>query len=83
MPVYCYKCESCKAVFEVRHGMFFESQRCIKCHSDEVFRVPSEIVLTTTKEETSKKPGKIVDEYIKEAAEEIKREKKRLQSEEL
>ena len=45
--------------------------------------MPSEIVLTTTKEETSKKPGKIVDEYIKEAAEEVKREKKRLQSEEL
>ena len=42
MPLYTYKCHSCRAIFDVRHGMFFEDQRCVKCHSDDVFRLPSE-----------------------------------------
>ena len=85
MPVYCYECETCRAVFEVRHGMFFENQRCIKCYSEDVFRVPSEIILAnkTDSDSSNQKPGKIVDDYIKEASEEIKKEKKRRQSEEL
>ena len=84
MPIYSYKCEQCKAIFDVRHGMFFESQRCIKCYSDEVYRIPNEINLPSDKNSNSpSKPGKIVDKYIEEAKEEIKKEKKRLKSEEM
>ena len=85
MPLYTYKCYSCKTIFDVRHGMFFESQRCVKCYSEDVFRLPSEI--TTTKinnqNKESNKPGKIVDEYIEETKKAIKEEKKKLSSEEI
>jgi len=66
--------------------MFFEDQKCIFCHSDDVVRKPSlshnNIVKTTTTSSKSSKPGKIVDKYISDAKEEIKKEKSRLRSEE-
>ena len=85
MPLYTYKCYSCRAIFDVRHGMFFENQRCVKCHSEDVFKLPSEI--TTSKPENEmkapNKPGQIVDEYIKETRKAVKEEKKKLSSEEI
>jgi len=66
--------------------MFFEDQKCIFCHSDDVARKPSlshnNVVKTTTTSSKSSKPGKIVDKYISDAKEEIKKEKSRLRSEE-
>ena len=84
MPLYTYKCHSCRAVFEVRHGMFFEEQRCVKCYSDDVFRLPSEVSVPR-KEDNNKTsaPGKIVDKYIEDTKREIKEEKKKLSSKEL
>ena len=82
MPVYVYKCETCKQTFEKKHGMFFEQDRCIHCSSEDIFKVPSiQIMKKTTS--TTKKPGKIVDQYIKDAKEEIKKEKRSLASEEM
>ena len=82
MPTYVYKCETCKQSFEKKHGMFFEQDQCILCSSEDIFKVPSlqTIKKTTT---TTKKPGKIVDQYIKSAKEEIKKEKRSLASEEI
>lgn len=84
MPVYAYKCHSCTKVFEVRHGMFFERQCCIGCKSEEVFRLPPSGLtgISETKEKQTSKPGQVVDQYIKDAKEEVKREKKKLKSEE-
>tara|TARA_Y100000592_G_scaffold96953_1_gene166525 strand:- start:58616 stop:58873 length:258 start_codon:yes stop_codon:yes gene_type:complete len=85
MPLYAYKCEDCKTTFEVRHGMFFENQRCIKCHSEFVFRVPSEIgASTSSKEEYSpQKPGEVTKQFIEDTKREIKKEKKSLKNREL
>jgi len=85
MPVYAYKCHTCKKIFEVRHGMFFEEQRCVSCMSEDVFRLPPAGLtgISNKKEDSSNRPGKIVDEYIKDAKEEIKKEKKKLKSEEM
>lgn len=85
MPQYFYRCHDCKADFDVRHGMFFEEQRCIKCHSENVQRVPVEILLRQTATTDSKptKTGKIVDDYIKETKKEIKKEKDMLRKQEL
>ena len=82
MPVYCYKCKSCSLEFEVRHSMSFEDQTCTSCHSKEVFKIPS---LGDTKVSTSlsTKPGKIVDEYIRDTMQEIRKEKQKLKSQEL
>ena len=85
MPLYSYECRSCKKVFDVRHGMFFEEQRCIHCYSDEVYRLPNNITLSSVKQgvHLDKKPGKIVEEFIKETKEEVKKEKHNMKAEEL
>ena len=82
MPLYCYRCRHCRRSFEVRHGMFFENQRCIHCNSEDVFREPQGHL---QKKETvnGKKPGKIVDKYIEDVKSEIKKEKEKLRSEEI
>ncbi len=82
MPVYVYKCRECKETFEKTHGMFFEQDKCINCMSENIFKVPS-IQVTRKSSHTSQKPGKIVDQYIKDAKEEIKKEKRKLASEEM
>lgn len=86
MPLYDYSCHNCKKTFEVRHGMFFESQKCIFCHSEDVVRNPplshNNVVKTTTAPTGNSKPGKIVDKYISDAKEEIRKEKIKLRSEE-
>jgi DNA-directed RNA polymerase subunit RPC12/RpoP len=82
MPVYLYRCESCRRDFEARHGMFFESQRCIYCSSSDVFKKPA---LSDKKEKRftdNKKPGAVVDQYIKDVKEEVQKEKKKLKLEE-
>jgi putative FmdB family regulatory protein len=81
MPVYCYKCDSCETSFEIRHSMFFEDQTCVKCGSEQIFKVPS--ILDIRKRKTTHRPGKVVDEYIKNAKEDLKIEKKDLLNKEL
>lgn len=85
MPVYTYKCHDCSKIFDVRHGMFFEHQRCVSCQSENVFRLPPAGItgIVEKKEQNSTKPGQVVDQYIKDAKEEVKREKKKLKSEEM
>jgi putative FmdB family regulatory protein len=83
MPVYVYRCHDCKKTFEKRHGMFFEQKRCVHCHSEDIFKVPS-VEYTSNQPSTGpKKPGKIVDEYIEDVKKEIKAEKKALKNEEM
>tara|TARA_B100000073_G_scaffold347852_1_gene363636 strand:+ start:1642 stop:1899 length:258 start_codon:yes stop_codon:yes gene_type:complete len=85
MPTYVYRCHSCKKTFEKRHGMFFEQKICIFCHSDDIFKVPSLEYTSQNnrKSESPKKVGKVVDDYIRDAKEEIKKEKKSLKKQEL
>lgn len=83
MPVYVYKCKDCNEVFEARHSMSFEDQSCIECKSDNVFRLPQGSLAKTSAPTGHSKPGKLVDEYIEETREEIKREKQKLRTEEL
>ena len=80
MPTYLYKCDDCKRSFEVRHGMFFEDQKCVHCYSSEVFKVPS--IQQSIKKNTQTKTGAVVDKYIKDVKKEISDEKKKLKSEE-
>ena len=67
MPVYTYKCEDCKKIFDIRHGMFFEEQKCIECYSEFVFRLPVvEYTNTAKSARPEKKVGSIVNKYIKD-----------------
>ena len=82
MPVYCYRCKSCSSEFEARHSMSFEDQTCTSCDRKDVFKVPS-IGESKASVATISKPGKIVDEYISDTRQEIKKEKQKLRTQEL
>ena len=71
MPLYAYRCRDCKTVFEVRHGMFFESQKCTNCYSEDVFRLPSISEIKKPVLNQPDKPGKIVDKYIQDTKKEV------------
>jgi len=85
MPFYIYRCEACKEEFEIRHGMFFIQEKCVKCHSDGfLFKVPSFGGLKANANiPIGTKPGTIVDKYIEEVRKEVKDEKRKLKSKEL
>ena len=86
MPVYLYRCRSCEETFEVRHSMSEEHTECVKCGSESIFRVPS---LSEIKPQSSlsyedkRRPGKIVNDFIEETKQAVKKEKRELQKEEL
>jgi len=84
MPLYVYDCEDCDHKFEIRHGTFFENQRCVKCHSEHVFKVPSiGAPARAAQSGADPKVGNVVNKYIEDAKSDIKKEKKKLRSEEL
>lgn len=83
MPVYCYKCTDCELEFEVRHSMSFEDQLCVGCESEKVFKIPSLSSSQIISGTRASKPGKVVDNYIRDVKQEIKQEKKELRSREL
>ena len=80
MPVYCYRCNDCTEEFEARHSMSFEGQRCPKCESSNLFRVPSLDKSNNTTIFNRNKTGKIVDDYIRDVKSDIQKEKKNLRS---
>jgi putative FmdB family regulatory protein len=76
MPRYVYHCEKCDDVFEYYHSMKEKITECEVCKQQTLLKVPhfSGIV----KKELKQKPGSIVDNYIEDAREEIRREKEQL-----
>lgn len=76
MPRYVYHCEKCDDIFEYYHGMKEKKSECEVCKEQTLLKLPhfSGIV----KKEIKQKPGSIVDNYIEEAREEIRREKDEL-----
>ena len=86
MPVYLYHCKSCDETFEVRHSMSEEQTECVKCKSESIFRVPSlsEIKFQNHLNYAHKQAtGKVVNDFIEETKQAVKKEKRDLQKEEL
>ena len=82
MPRYTYKCENCKEVFEVNHGMFFEQERCIKCNmSGFLVKIPDFTIKKQLEKPTNKRAGAVVDEFIKDAKKDLKQQRKELKTE--
>lgn len=82
MPRYTYKCENCKEVFEINHGMFFEQQQCIKCHSYECLtKIPDFTIKKQTQASDKKRVGSVVDQFIKDAKQDLKKQRKELKTE--
>ena len=84
MPLYEYTCNDCEKRFEIRHSMSFDEQICIFCESVNLFRNSLFTIGNNTKDrETSVKIGSVVNEYIKDAKEDLKKEKKEIREKHL
>lgn len=82
MPRYTYKCLRCKETFEISHGMFFEQKVCIKCKAvDQLEKIPVFNIKTSKEQQTTKKVGSIVDQYITDAKKELTKQKQDLKTE--
>ncbi len=86
MPFYTYRCDICRETFEVRHGMFFIQERCVKCNATECLtKIPSFEIKSKNPDidQSPATPGTIVKKHIEEAKTELKKEKKRLKEQEM
>ena len=82
MPVYAYYCSSYGLEMELEHGMDSEEQDCPICKTlGSLEKIPSLFMSKVFTELPSKKPGTIVDRFIKDSKEELRDFKKDLKEE--
>jgi putative FmdB family regulatory protein len=77
MPKYNYRCLGCGKEFDLHHSMFEIIERCILCEAEKVEKIPSLSFFVSK----AKGTGKVVKEFIKDAEQSIKEEKKKLKEE--
>jgi putative FmdB family regulatory protein len=80
MPRYTYRCRSCDAFFQATHSIKERLTDCEECQvSNSLQRVPSVPFIMNKKEGNQEhQPGTLVKEYIEEATEALKEERKEL-----
>jgi len=78
MPTYRYQCDECKLIFEQFHSMAETVEKCEKCGFSVKRLVSISSNIKKNKNFGKQKPGKIVRQYIKDAKEDVKEEKRRL-----
>jgi len=75
MPKYVYSCSECQIVFEASHSMTERLEHCDSCNNKNCLKkVPTSIAV----QYRDNKVGKVVNDYIKEAKEEIQNSKDEL-----
>ena len=74
MPRYIYKCEECGIIFQVAHSIKEKLLDCEECNEPNTLqRIPSMPLVLTKKQ-----AGGVVKEYIENAKEDMKNEKREL-----
>tara|TARA_A100001391_G_C4926396_1_gene240555 strand:- start:110 stop:370 length:261 start_codon:yes stop_codon:yes gene_type:complete len=75
--LYSYFCTECKENFDARHSYKDKLKECILCKAKNPSRTYNNPIKIVTKKKTDskQKTGKVVNDSIKEAKEEIKKEK--------
>ena len=73
MPRYTYHCEKCDNIFEYYHTMSEKKTECEVCKEQTLLKLPH--FSGTIKKQSTEKVGSIVESYIEETREEIRREK--------
>lgn len=76
MPRYVYSCSKCKDKFEYFHSISEKKTQCEVCKEESLLKIP--LFSGTIKNESSKKAGSIVEEYIQQTKEEIRHEKEQI-----
>ena len=86
MPEYTYRCDECDKVHIAKHSIKERLTDCVFCEKkDSLIRVPSTVNIArvaTPDPSAPQKAGKIVEEYIKEQREELRKEKRELKKKE-
>ena len=83
MPTYTYECKDCNEIFDEFHLMSETLEKCRKCDSSEIKKIISKQSSVVIKGRSSKgKVGSVVNEYIKNATEDLKDQKKHLSTKE-
>ena len=79
MPKYAYECQNCIHAFEIYHSMSEKLLDCPECQiTGSLAKIPSLTQSFADKEKKSSKPGKIVNSYIQDAKQELKKQKQKL-----
>ena len=77
MPKYCYKCSECESEIEVRHGMTERLTDCKVCDNQGVLtRIPQLTNIVRKQEQSERKTGSLVKDYIRDNKEILKEQKK-------
>lgn len=79
MPKYAYKCKKCEVMYEIVHSMLLKETICKECGEEALMRVASTSFALKKKQKQEQKVGKVVDDFISDARESVKREKKEMQ----
>ena len=83
MPLYTYQCKKCEEIYEIFHGMSEEHNECEKCGQQGcLIRLPPEFLSSLNKVEKDAKIGSLVESHIKQAKEDLAKEKKSLKRKE-
>ena len=81
MPTYTYECEDCGEIFDEFHSMSETLSNCIKCNSLKIKKIiPKQSPMTIKTNSSKTKVGSIVNEYIKNATEDLKAQKRGLKT---
>lgn len=76
MPRYTYKCEKCENIFQTRHSINEKLEKCPKCDADKgLRRLLSMPMYKLDKNKSKQKVGDITKQHIKDARQDLKRQK--------
>lgn len=79
MPKYIYRCDKCEEVSEKAHSMSERLTDCEACNTaGSLKKIPAAIAI----QYKDNKSGKFIEDYIKEAKEEVSVEKEKMAKEE-
>ena len=86
MPIYLYLCEECgkeiKSLHSIKEKYSF-CQEILECDkSGSLKRLPSNFSTNLKQKDKDKKVGELVNEFIEDAHQEVKKEKEKLRSQE-
>ena len=82
MPKYFYSCDNYGHEYKTYHGINEVLKDCPECNMEALIRVP-QLTHTNLAGDSNKpsRPGRIVDQFIKDSKQELKIEKQKLASE--
>ena len=80
MPIYVYQCGDCLGEWKTSHLMSETIEECSWCGSENIGRKPSSFSFNGNKQDKKKKVGDLTKEFIENSKEDLKNEKKELDS---